>query len=484
VVADRLDRFRCTNRFDVITLIGVLEYASLFATGEEPAATMLEQVRSLLKPGGKLVLAIENQLGLKYFAGSPEDHLGVPMYGLEGRYRTDQPRTYGRGVLGQLLTRSGFTRIEFMAPFPDYKFATSIVTELGLSAEDFDGCTLASQSVRGDTHLPPLLAFSPELVWPILGENGLALDLSNSFLVLAGVDSMSSNISTYAWHFSTERDKRFCKETSFVKTPQGHTEVQYRLLAPDSVVSRDGLLRFAVPKTAEYVCGRPFVEEFVDIVSRDGWHLEEIGRYFKRYLELVVTLAAAKGQIPEPLVPMTVLPGECFDYLPQNIIVDAAGKARLIDKEWELVGPMSVNRLVFRAVFSLMTLVSRIGACADRAIHSPRDLYQACFASLGFPMTDDVLEELAREELTIHAEVSRFPLDGFDVHAWLSTPSLRRHSLTQAVSERDALIVRLRQSLAERDVQVASMQASVSWRITRPLRGARSFLKRCGVLSW
>ena len=37
---------------------------------------MLQRVRSLLKPEGKLIVAIENQLGLKYFAGAPEDHLG------------------------------------------------------------------------------------------------------------------------------------------------------------------------------------------------------------------------------------------------------------------------------------------------------------------------------------------------------------------------------------------------------------------------
>jgi len=87
VLAERFDQFQCEHQFDVMTLIGVLEYANLFIASDTPALTMLQRVRSLLKPNGKLIIAIENQLGLKYFAGSLEDHVAQPMYGIEGRYR-------------------------------------------------------------------------------------------------------------------------------------------------------------------------------------------------------------------------------------------------------------------------------------------------------------------------------------------------------------------------------------------------------------
>lgn len=147
---------------------------------------MLESVKSLLKPEGKLILAIENQLGLKYFAGAPEDHLGQPMYGIEARYLNHEPQTYGRKVLSEKLLKAGFDNLEFMAPFPDYKFPVSIVTEKGLSCEYFDSSALARNSVKRDPQLPHVLSFSPELVWPSLVENGISLDLANSFLVVAG----------------------------------------------------------------------------------------------------------------------------------------------------------------------------------------------------------------------------------------------------------------------------------------------------------
>ena len=192
VVSDRFDDFKWDHQFDVITLIGVLEYANLFTSGEDPALGMLQRVKALLKPNGKLIMAIENQLGLKYFTGAPEDHLGQAMYGLEGRYRNDQPHTYGRKVLTEMLTQAGFAQSEFMAPFPDYKLPASIVTERGFYYEGFDASALAWQSVKRDPQLPPLLAISPELVWPVLVQNGVALDLANSFLIVAGVSLWAS----------------------------------------------------------------------------------------------------------------------------------------------------------------------------------------------------------------------------------------------------------------------------------------------------
>ncbi|MDH4186067.1 MAG: class I SAM-dependent methyltransferase [Nitrospira sp.] len=482
VVSDRFDQLQCAQQFDVVTLIGVLEYANLFTAGDNPAANMLARIRSLLKPDGALLFAIENQLGLKYFAGSPEDHLGVPMYGLEGRYRCDQPKTYGRGVLQQLLTHAGFTRAEFMAPFPDYKFTVSIVTEAGFAAEDFDGCALAAQSVRRDLQLPPILAFSPELVWPILGQNGLALELANSFLIVAGMADRQVSASTYAWHFSTERSSRYCKQTSFVRAESGAIEVRYRLLAPDDVKSAEGkLLRFAVPDMAEYVRGKPLSQELTDIVSHDGWHMQEIGEFFRRYLHIVRSLVREEGGLSDPVSPSALLPGECFDCMPHNIIVDAEGGSRLIDREWVLVEPMSVRQLIFRAAFSQLTFISRLGACADAEIRSPLEWYRVCYGSLGVDATDGMLEELARQELAIHAEVSQFPVDGFDVRAWLNSSSLCRYTLSQAVFDQGEQIVRLNRSLVEREAQMASMLSSVSWRITKPLRNARAFLSKCGA---
>lgn len=41
-----------------------------------PYRVFLDKINRHLKPNGKILMAIENKLGLKYFAGCKEDHVG------------------------------------------------------------------------------------------------------------------------------------------------------------------------------------------------------------------------------------------------------------------------------------------------------------------------------------------------------------------------------------------------------------------------
>ena len=61
VVCDRIERFQDSRKFDVVTLVGVLEYARVYGESNEPVAAMLGRCRSLLAPHGRLIVAIENQ---------------------------------------------------------------------------------------------------------------------------------------------------------------------------------------------------------------------------------------------------------------------------------------------------------------------------------------------------------------------------------------------------------------------------------------
>ena len=166
VVAERFDRFTPGRQFDAITLIGVLEYATMFGEGEHPEKDLLTQVRKLLKPGGFLFIAIENKLGLKYFAGAPEDHIRQSMYGIEGRYKAGEAKTWGYAELSNLLTETGYKHSDVLLPFPDYKLPMSIITPQGSDMADFDASALAVQSVFSDPQLPAHLTFSLQNSFP------------------------------------------------------------------------------------------------------------------------------------------------------------------------------------------------------------------------------------------------------------------------------------------------------------------------------
>lgn len=125
------------QKYDVITLIGVFEYACSYIDSEQPYAEFLEIIKKHLTKDGRLILAIENKFGLKYWAGSREDHTGKFFDGLEGYIDTDSKvRTFSKEALKKIITDAGYGKAEFYYPFPDYKFPVQIFSDEYLPRED------------------------------------------------------------------------------------------------------------------------------------------------------------------------------------------------------------------------------------------------------------------------------------------------------------------------------------------------------------
>ena len=117
------------KKYDVVTLIGVLEYACHYIEAEDPFLAFLKKINECLKPGGKIYIAIENMLGMKYFAGYHEDHIGAAYRGIEGYERTDMVRTFTKSQLDKMLRKANYGDVTFFYPFPDYKLPTVIYNE-------------------------------------------------------------------------------------------------------------------------------------------------------------------------------------------------------------------------------------------------------------------------------------------------------------------------------------------------------------------
>lgn len=355
VLAERFDDFKTDQRFDVVTLIGVLEYANAFSDQENPALHMLKRAHDLLMPDGKLFIAIENQLGLKYFAGAPEDHVGVPMYGIEGRYRSGQAQTFGRKRLEQLVAAAGFHQSEFLYPAPDYKLPQSITTELGFETDSFDAAALAWQGAKRDLQLPKATTFNLERAWPVVIENGLGKDLANSFLVAAS-RSFEPAIATdiLAYHYNNGRVPDFCKLSLFVKTSTG-IEVQHERLRAGPITSHPGEFLHTLTCVDKYIGGKPLSLIFLKIATTPDWTIQDFGLFITQHLTCLRTLLAGYSQ---PLALDRVdekLPGFFVDAVPQNILIEDDGTPRLIDMEWDLPGGVELGYLLVRGLLPLIT---------------------------------------------------------------------------------------------------------------------------------
>lgn len=407
VLAESFESFDCNYKFDAITLIGVLEYANLFIKADNSTLAMLKKVKSLLKDDGVLIIAIENQLGLKYFAGAPEDHLSIPMYGIEGLYEKDEAQTFGKKVLEKLLKKSDFEEIRFLAPLPDYKLPVSIVTENGFKNNKFDASALAWQSANKDPQLPQNCHFTMELAWPQLFKNELALDMSNSFLIVASPsEKVLFDKNVLAYHYSTNRKREYCKETLFLNN-ENSIQVKYNRIehSSDLFIDSSSLIQFCCKDTAQYEEGRPLLFDFVRIVKRDNWKINEVAEFFDRYTRALAEILSREKISVDTTNPYEVLPGFFVDAVPQNIIIRSDGSAALIDNEWTSKENIEYGFLIFRSLLSLLSNIGPLGRINDNEVIYRKDFVEKILLSIKLTLKPEDIARYAVLESRIREQV-------------------------------------------------------------------------------
>jgi len=141
IVADGSRLPISTGVADLVTLIGVLEWVPTDFPDRDPRESQLDalrEARRVLKPTGRLYLAIENRAYFGYYLGAPEPHARLRYVSLMDREAADR---YSRETRGQpflelthslpeyrsLLAEAGFQRVESYWLYPDYRLTHAVV---------------------------------------------------------------------------------------------------------------------------------------------------------------------------------------------------------------------------------------------------------------------------------------------------------------------------------------------------------------------
>jgi len=129
VIAGNLNDIVLKEKFDYVSLIGVLEYAGKYTQTQSPFIDFLSKAKTHLKKNGTLIIAIENKFGLKYWAGCKEDHTGKFFDSIEN-YPTDLGvKTFSKNELEEMVKSVGLDKVNFYYPLPDYKLPTEIFSD-------------------------------------------------------------------------------------------------------------------------------------------------------------------------------------------------------------------------------------------------------------------------------------------------------------------------------------------------------------------
>lgn len=191
--------------FNLIFLVGSLPLAESYVTTKDDAyRTLLENCRNLLKADGRMILALPNKLGLKYFAGCREDYFGAPFTGVEDYYYHKGMRTFGKNELTTLLKNAGFDRADWYYPYPDYRFMTSLYSDQYQPREG----ELTTNLVNYDQERYVL--FDEAKAFDTLIREDLYREHANSFLVITGKKPISDIVFS---KYSAERDPQYALRT-------------------------------------------------------------------------------------------------------------------------------------------------------------------------------------------------------------------------------------------------------------------------------
>ena len=360
-----------TEKYDYITLIGVFEYGEAYIKSETPYVDFLKIISRHLKPDGKIVLAIENRLGLKYWAGCTEDHFGTLFEGLEGYPTTSGVKTFSKKELSAILKEAGNLQASWYYPFPDYKLPMTIYSDKRLPAKG----ELNRLETNYDRLRLQLFQESP--VYDSLIENDLYPEFANSFLLLIGKDKTETG-TIYA-KFSNERAPEFSICTEIC---EDHMKGKYvRKLPAESAAEeqvknlqkicrelttfygREGLeLNTCTTEPdgvrLEYLTGKT-LEERLDELLEAG-RIEELEKMFFTYLNKIRHIHESEMFFKTPefteVFGNVEISDNCrcsgmsnIDLVPANILIEK-DRVSVIDYEWTFRFPIPCKYILYRMI--------------------------------------------------------------------------------------------------------------------------------------
>ena len=294
--------------YDVVVVIGVLEYVGDGTAGDPAYGDFLAEIHRRLKPGGQLILAIENKLGVKYLAGAPEDHTERPYEGIEDYPVSNGVRTFARAELGALMAGADLAS-DILIAFPDYKMTRAVMAPGTFPAGTRSLLTRLPVFPSPDEPRPAPRAFDEAAGWRVLVDAGLAEETGNSFVVVATKGDGSAELwpaDRAAVYFSAGRVVAQSTRTAVVRDGAGLRFDRQPLSPAGPAVTGPRL----VAGQEAYVDG----ESLVDVIARDG-------------------LDGARGLLAAWVAAVEAEPA-ALDLVPHNVVVTPAGTLVPVDQEW------------------------------------------------------------------------------------------------------------------------------------------------------
>jgi 2-polyprenyl-3-methyl-5-hydroxy-6-metoxy-1,4-benzoquinol methylase len=380
--------------YDVVVVIGVLEYVGQGSADTSIYASFLARAAKLLVPGGTLVLGIENRLGVKYLAGAPEDHSGRFFENIEGYDQDSIARTFSRKELETFMTQADLDVRTFGA-FPDYKLTRCVIDD-ALFNERPELATTVPRFPSPDWNGGGHRVANESRIWANLVSAGMGPQTSNSLLLLGHLGKGpsplwdSSNLLTY--YSPPGLRPTFSVETTIRRSEGGTLEwVRRPLLA--SVIDSDMTIALAPQPLVE---GRDLLQVIIEITSKD---------------ELIAVLLSWRDAL-DALLQSGARPH--LDLIAHNAIRADDGSIHFVDSKWNLDG-FDRQAIIERAALVLAMQLAVRTTSTRWPVTTVRELAVYLGVCLGLAEDGQWLDEALVREAQFHATLNTPAPDDTDL---------------------------------------------------------------------
>ena len=379
IMVGNLNDMDLGQQYDYVVVNGVLEYAMSFTEGDTPYETFLGKMGSYLKNTGKLLIAIENKLGMKYFAGAPEDHTDIPFFGINGYPENHSVRTFSKTELQELVKKSGFPFQKFYYPYPDYKFPTEIFTDASLTTNHYG----KNYPIYTDKTVD---LFSESAGIEAMKKEQIADRFVNSFLLVAGKQELEEKEEILYVKLNQGRRKEFRTLTQLVRKEES-VWAEKKPLCPEAENFIAGLKKTGAQKPGKgfrnlpcryenggivypVLSGKTLEDRIRDLVEKE--QTDEILRTLKHVYEHVFAQRKKEPEYQTKVFKEVFgeHPGkeyyECVS--PANIdlicanIFEFGDDYEIIDYEWTFDFPVPVAFIMWRMIHELYYRIPKLGA--------------------------------------------------------------------------------------------------------------------------
>ncbi len=333
--------------YDYVLLVGVFEYGQSYIGGDTPYEDFMRICNQHRAKDGRMIIAIENKFGLKYWAGCREDHNAQFFSGIEGYPKGGSARTFTKKGLEKLMHKVGIEEYTFYYPYPDYKFMSTIYSDQYLPKKGE-----LSTNLRNFDRDRMLLFDEKRAFDQIIEEEEFSL-FSNSYLVVVG----KTPECVYC-KFSNDRAKPWAIRTSMMKNTFGDLHVEK---APDTMAAVPHLknTRKAYDLLSARYQGTKVVINQCKTMTSALYFPYCKGKTLEELLDECLESGDVQGfraLVDEYMQWLTYGEGEAvsnLDFVFPNILVDG-NKWQVIDYEWTFEKLIPSKEIAFRAFYNYM----------------------------------------------------------------------------------------------------------------------------------